>query len=120
MGLLSVGGLTLSVEREEMVHSREFGLQISGIFGSGRGLEWQARDDVNAVSLQLLDLVRVVREQHDLKDPQALKDLGRYQIVALVGFVTEKQVGVDGIVSLVLEIVRPQLIRQSDTAALLP
>ena len=66
-----------------------------------------------------VELLRVVRQQADLRETQVLQHLDTHAIVAAVGVVPQGQVGFDGVQPLILQGVSLDFIDQPDSAALL-
>ena len=85
----------------------------------GRVLDRDLVGHAQAVALEADDLLRVVRQQADLAEPEVDEDLGADAVVAQVGRQAELQVRVDGVEALLLELVGAQLVEQADPAALL-
>src|SRR6185503_9817629 len=65
-------------------------------------------------------LLGVVGEEPHPADAEVVEDLRAGPVLADVGGETELQVGLDGVVALVLELVRLELLDQADAAAFLP
>ena len=55
----------------------------------------------------------------DRREPEVDQDLRADAVVAQVGRQAELEVGVDGVVALLLQLVGPELVQQADAAALL-
>ena len=75
--------------------------------------------DDNAAIRQRRNLVRIVGHQPDFAETKQSQDLGGGKIDPLIGVETQLLVGVDGIEAPVLELVGPELVAQTNTAALL-
>ena len=72
-----------------------------------------------AVALEPDELTRIVRQQTHTPDPELAKNLGADAIVPLVGLESESLVSLDDVVALVLKLVGPDLVGQSDAASFL-
>ena len=66
-----------------------------------------------------MDLLWVVGQDADRTEAQVNEDLGANAVVAKIGRETELEVGVDGVVALLLKLVGLQLVEQPDPPALL-
>ena len=102
-----------------MVHALDLGLQVVGILRRHLGGQRHAGADRHPMLLQALDFERIVGQQTDGRDGQVFENLRRHGVITLVGLVTEEEVGVNRIIALVLEIIRPQLVGQADSPSLL-
>src|SRR5213594_4441810 len=80
----------------------------------GRDLDRHALGDVQAVALQPDDLLRVVGEQPEVLHAQIHEDLGADPVVAQIGLEAERCIGLDRVLSLVLELVGAHLVEQPD------
>jgi hypothetical protein len=104
---------------DQVTHPLHFGLQVVGAFGLRRSHQRLAGAHRDTQCAQALDLGRIVRQQaHRLNFQVAQHERGKV-VGALVGIAAEQKIGVNCVVTLVLEIVGPQLIEQADSAALL-
>ena len=95
------------------------GLEVGEIVLVGRHLERELFHDLNAVYFEAADLLGVVGEDAQPPQAQVAEDVGADAVVAAVDRQSEFFVGFDGIEPFVLQLVRPQLIVQPDTASLL-
>src|SRR5918992_1323910 len=73
---------------------------------------------LDSVSLKLFDLARIVGHYLDLGDPEHPKDRRRIRIVAIVDRQSEVQIRIDGVRAEILFHVCPQLVDETDPAAL--
>ena len=85
----------------------------------GSDLEGNALDDLEAVAADRHVLGRVVRHQAHLADAEVAQDLAADAVVADVRREAELLVRRDGVVPLVLQLVRLELVDEPDAAALL-
>src|SRR6266850_3138828 len=85
----------------------------------GSNLQRDALDDLQSETFDGYVLRWIVRHQADLTDTEVAKDLRAGAVVADVGSETELGVRLDGVVSLILQLVRLQLVDQADAAAFL-
>ena len=93
--------------------------QVGLVVRVGDRLDRHLVGDREPVALEAEDLLRVVGEDPDARQPEVDQDLGADPVVAEVGGQAELQVGVDGVEALLLELVGAQLVEQADPAALL-
>ena len=122
-----MGGLVvdhLLVQREALVvqrvaHAVALGAQVGLVVRVGGVLDRHLRRDRQPVALQPADLLRVVGEDADARQPEVDQDLRADAVVAQVDRQAELEVGVDRVQALVLEVVGAQLVQQADPAALL-
>src|SRR5439155_13431247 len=103
---------------QQVSHARLLGAQVADVVGVGLGLERHPLDDLEAEALEAAVLGRVVRQQTHRRDAQVDEDLGPDAVLAAVDRQAELDVGVDGVVALLLEAVGPQLVGDADAAAL--
>src|SRR5215203_2485685 len=90
----------------------------AGVIGR-RDLERQPFDDGELVALDADQLARIVRQQAHRTDPEILQDLDADAVVALIGLETEPLVRLDGVESLILQLVGANLVGQPDSPPLL-
>src|SRR5215470_18987973 len=85
----------------------------------GRGnLDRDALGDVQAVPLETDDLLRIVGQELQVLDPEVDQDLGADAVVSQVGMKPERDVGLDRVLALVLELVGAHLVQEPDPASL--
>src|SRR5205807_1090324 len=75
--------------------------------------------DLEAVGLDAGDLARVVRQDPDRREPEVGEDLVADPVLAGVSREAELEIGLDGVETLILELVGAQLVQQADPAPLL-
>ena len=95
------------------------GLEVEAVVLVRRDHVRDAAGHADAVALQLLDLLRVVGEQADRADRQAVQHVRGDRVVALVVAEPEREVGLDGVEPAVLQRVGAHLVEQADAAPLL-
>src|SRR5690349_6964315 len=78
--------------------------------------ERDATHDVHAEVPQPVELARVVRHESHAPHAERVEHVGRDGVVALVVAEPEREVRLDGVEPVVLERVRPDLVRQPDAA----
>ena len=76
-------------------------------------------DDLQAKSLDPGDLLRVVREDADRRQPEVVEDLRADPVLAAVRGEAKLEVRLDGVEPVFLELVRLQLVQKADAPALL-
>ena len=101
-----------------MAHPVALGHQVADVLGVGAHRQRHALDDVQAVAVQADPLGRVVGQQPHRPHAEVDEDLRADAVVAGVGGQAELEVGVDGVVAGVLQLVGLQLVHQPDAAAL--
>src|SRR5215831_9135954 len=95
------------------------GFEIAAGGVGGRNLERQPLADRQTVALDAHQLSRVVAEKSHRADTELPEYLHADPVVALVGFEPEPLVGLHGIEPFVLELIRPNLVPQTDATPLL-
>src|ERR671937_1770884 len=93
--------------------------EIANVLGGRRGLDGHLFDHLEPEPFDAGDLLRVVREDADRRQAEVGEDLVADPVVAHVGLESELEVRLDGVEPVLLQLVRPQLVQQSDPAALL-
>src|SRR5574338_1708539 len=92
-----------------------FRFQVAARGVRRRYLQGNGFGDRKAVSFKADELAVVVREQAHGPDTQIAKDLRSNAVIALVGLEPQPFVGLDGVVSLVLQFVRADLVGETDS-----
>src|SRR5438128_6910807 len=105
--------------REEMPDVSSLRAQVFQIRVGRRDLNRHALGDVQAVALQPDDLLRVVGEEPEVLHAQVDENLGADPVVAQVGLEAEGLVGFDGVLALILKLVRAHLVHETDPPPLL-
>src|SRR2546426_455245 len=105
--------------REEMPELVALRAQVFQIRVGRRDLDRHALGDVQAVALQPDDLLRVVGEEPEVLHAQVDENLGADPVVAQVGLEAEGLVGFDGVLALILKLVRAHLVHETDPPPLL-
>src|SRR3989441_2484558 len=105
--------------REEMPELVALRAQVFQIRVGRRDLDRHALGDVQAVALQPDDLLRVVGEEREVLHAQVDENLGADPVVAQVGLEAEGLVGFDGVLALILKLVRAHLVHETDPPPLL-
>src|SRR5918993_1816052 len=103
---------------EQVAHALALGAQVGDVLGVGRGEQRNAFGDLEAEALEAAVLRWVVCHQPHGGDAQVDEDLRPDAVLAAVDREAEGEVGVDGVVALVLQLVGPQLVAEADAAAL--
>ena len=96
----------------------DFCLQIGAVFRIRRHLQGDPFPHLDAQPGQPFDLGRVVRQHPHRPHAQLLQDQGGGGVVALVGLMAQQQVGVNRVVTVILQIVGAQLLLQGRCPAL--
>ena len=95
------------------------GAEIRACQPGGCNLERQRGRHRETVAFEPHELARVVGQQPHAPHTEFAQDLGADPVVPLVRLEPELLVGLDGVIALVLELVGPDLVRQTDAAAFL-
>ena len=90
-----------------------------GVLGAANRADDPPRH-ADAVVLEALDLVRVVREEGDALDAEVVQDVGRHLVAPQVRLEPEPVVRVDRVDALRLQRVRLDLVPEADAAPFLP
>lgn len=85
----------------------------------GLDLDGDAFDDVEAGFFESLKLIRVIRYDADLAEPEVKENFGTLPIVASIDRKAESFVGLDRIGTFVLKRVSPDLVDDTDASAFL-
>src|SRR5437867_8168233 len=93
--------------------------QVANVRVLRRNLDWHALDNPEPIPLHTDDLPGIVGDQPDLVQSQLHEDLRADPVVPQVRLEAEGQIGLDGVLAFVLQLVRPQLVHQADAAPLL-
>ena len=114
----------LLVERQALVvqrvaHALGLGPQVGLVVLVGRVGDRHLVGHPQAVALQPADLLGVVGQDPDRRQAEVDQDLGADAVVAQVGRQAELEVGVDGVIALLLQLVGLELVEQADAATLL-
>ena len=104
---------------EVMAHAFLFGAHVAEIVVVGSYFDRHVFFNRESISFKAEAFHRVVRHQAHAMHAESVENLGTYAIVALVGLVTEMQIGIDGVKALLLKLVGLDLIHQSYAAAFL-
>src|SRR6185436_18756472 len=104
---------------EEMAQPLPLGREIPAVHWIRTDLERLARGDLDPVVRERLDLLRVVREEPDLEKAEVPQDLGGDAVVPEIRREAELEIRIDGVEPEILELVRAELVRQSDSPPLL-
>jgi hypothetical protein len=96
-----------------------FGSEIFDIAIVRIHFESHSFGDIDPVLRESLDLAFIIRQQTDRPDPQIAQNLCRNPVIASVFPKTELKVRLDRIPPLVLQSIRSNLVRQSNSTALL-
>src|SRR5262249_26048683 len=105
--------------REEVAELVALGAEVLPVLFVGWDLDGHALDEVQPVPLEPYDLLRVVGEETELPNAKIDEDLGADAVVAKIGLEPEALDGFHGVLSLILQLVRAQLVVQPDAAPLL-
>ncbi len=104
---------------QHVPHFLLFRVEVVGINLIDRNFHGHALDHFKIVALECDNLLWIVRHQPHSAHAKIAQDLRSYAVVAQIGLKSQSLVSLDGVVALILELVRLQLVHQSDTPALL-
>src|SRR4051794_4657057 len=94
--------------------------QVADVPRVRRRLKGDALGDLQSIALEAGALRRVVRQEPHRRDAEVDEDLRADPVVARVRREAELDVRLDGVAALLLELVREELVRQSDRPPLVP
>src|SRR5690606_21550316 len=97
-----------------------FGPQVANVVGIRRGRQAAPGDDLQSVPAESTVLGRVVRDQTQPADAQVGADLRTPAVGAGIDGEALPGVGVDRVESLLLQRIRPDLVRQPDATPFVP
>src|SRR5918997_6144216 len=103
---------------EQVAHPLALGAQVGDVLWVGLGEQRHALGDPEAEPLETAALRRVVGERPHCGDAEVDQDLGADAVLAAVDRHAERDVGVDGVVALLLQGVGLELVADADAAAL--
>src|SRR5437899_1663149 len=87
----------------------------------GRGnFDRDTLGDVQPVAFEADDLLGVVGQELQVLDPQVDQDLSSDAVITQIGVESERDVGRNPVLALILELVRAHLVEEPDPTALLP
>src|SRR3954468_9861410 len=104
---------------EEVSQLRPLGFEVARVLVVRDRDDGDALVDGEAVTLQTDELARIVGDGPDGFETEIEKDLRADSVIAEIGLEAEALVRLDGVDSLILELVRLQLVEQPDPAAFL-
>src|SRR5690606_14785711 len=110
----------IGVELVKVARPQPLRLEVTAVVGVGTGEVLHPRAHLDAVRPQRLELGRVVRHDLDRLDAEIAEHERRHVVASEIVLETERAVGVDGVVALLLEGVRADLVAETDAAPLLP
>src|SRR3954447_9378398 len=103
---------------EQVTHALALRAQVVLVVRVGLDLQGHPLDDLDAEAVEPAELRRVVRHQPHRRDAEVGEDLRTDAVLAAVGRQPKLQVGVDGVVTLVLQAVGADLVTDADAATL--
>ena len=102
-----------------MPHFFLFGLQIEEVMGISRNLDRHPVNDVHTVVCKLVDLVWIIRQEPKRFCTKILQNLCADEVFAQICREAECQIRFQRIHAAILQLVRAQLVDETDPAALL-
>ena len=102
-----------------MAHAVALGAQVVEVLPVGEGRCRRHGADTDAIALQARHLVRVVRHELDRAHAQVTQHLGGGGVAAGVGRQPQRDVGVEGVHTLLLQRVGAELVDEPDAAPLM-
>ncbi len=108
------GPVAARAGRQQVAQLVALGVEVSPPLRQSGAMIGNLVDDLQVVTIidKRVGLLRVVGQEADPGEPQVLEDLQADAVIAQVGPVAQSDVGLDGIQSLVLEVVGPDLLDQ--------
>lgn len=117
---MRLGASGKSVDFVEVVaHTGFFGVHVKFVVVVGGDFYGHVLDDFEAVAFEADALDGIVGHKLHLFDAEKVEYLGADTIITLVGLMTEMDIRLDGIKTLFLKFICPDLFHQTDAAALL-
>ena len=107
------------VQLDRVPHLVALRLEVIPVLGVGLDLDRLLRDDGEPEAGDAGDLLRIVREHANGREPEVGEDLRADAVLAGVGGEAEPEVRLDGVEALLLELVGAKLVQQADASALL-
>ena len=104
---------------DEVAHFFALGGEVALVGGFGGDFGGDALDDLDAGLFEGFDLFGVVGDEADGRNVHCLEDSCGELKMAAVGFITEFEVGFDGVEALVLKFVGAEFCHEADAAAFL-
>src|SRR5208283_1530556 len=104
---------------KQMATFELLGVQVSLSKDSAGDLARDAFQYFNSRPHKRCDLVRIIGEQPNLPDAQKLQNLGGQLVIAVVRLEAEALIGLNGVQTLVLKLISPQLRHEADAAPFL-
>jgi hypothetical protein len=95
------------------------GAQVLPVLRIGGHLDRHALEHRETVALEAGSLGGIVGHQPEIPEPEVHQNLRADAVVAEVGVESERLVGLDGVLALVLQLVGADLVVQADPAAFL-
>src|SRR5438034_673426 len=105
---------------EEMAHLLPLGQEVAPIALRGRDLDGHALHDLQSVSFDAHDLLRIVGEDAEPPRPQVHEDLRPDTVVTQVRLEPQSLIGLHGVLAAVLDLVGAQLVEEPNAPPLLP
>ncbi len=105
--------------RDRVAELLTFRGEVARVLGVGLDLERHLLDDGQSVAVEPRELARVVREDADRGQPEIGEDLVADPPFPRVGRKPEREVGLDGVEAVRLQLVRLQLVEKADSPSLL-
>jgi hypothetical protein len=102
-----------------MSRTHSLGDHITTVVGIDRRLEWHSVGDFNARACQTVELGWIVGEQHNPRAIQYPQHMCGDPVIALIVIEAERDVGVEGIEAVVLQLICPHLVGETKPAAFL-
>src|SRR3954454_24011686 len=105
------------VDLEQVAELLLLGAQVRDVLVVRLRAQRHPLDDLEAVALDTAVLRRVVRQQPHGRDTEVDEDLGTDAVLTRVDGEAELEVRLDGVATLLLELVRAQFVAEADAAS---
>lgn len=102
-----------------MSHFGFFGLKVFFVVGVGLRGDGNLFDDFKSVAVKSDNFFGIVGEKANFSESEISEDLGANAVFAKVGFVAEFEIGVDGVITLLLEFVSADFGDEANASAFL-
>ena len=103
-----------------MIHAFGFGAEVGEVLGVDGRVKFNALGDGDVEGGEAFDFVRIVGDEAHRFNFEIVEDERGNVVLALVGLMTEREICLNRVVALILQIVSAQFVEQADAAPFLP
>lgn len=104
---------------QDMSHTLLLCLHVEGVVFVGLYLQRHRLDDLKPIGLETYTLDGIIGHEAHLPDTELTEDLCTYTIVSFVCLMTKVEVSIDGIETLLLELIGTDLLHEADATSFL-